>query len=230
MAIYKYDIHTHTSEVSPCGKVEAEKVVELYKEAGYTGIVITDHYYEGFFENISSSYWEEKTEIFLSGYKRALSKGLSLGLNVILGLEIRFIDGPEDYLIYGVNEEFLIENPELYNLNLMEFRNMVKDKGMLIYQAHPFRPGLVVQEPKLLDGIEVYNGNPRHDSKNDLAYSFAINNGLKMISGSDFHQVMDLARGGIIVKENISTSKELVEVLESNDGVELIMDDIIQFE
>ena len=48
MAIYKYDIHTHTSEVSPCGKVEAEKVVELYKEAGYTGIVITDHYYEGF--------------------------------------------------------------------------------------------------------------------------------------------------------------------------------------
>ena len=91
---------------------------------------------------------------------KALSKGLSLGLNVILGLEIRFIDGPEDYLIYGVNEEFLIENPELYNLNLMEFRNMVKDKGMLIYQAHPFRPGLVVQEPKLLDGIEVYNGNP----------------------------------------------------------------------
>ena len=51
-----------------------------------------------------------------------------------------------------------------------------------------------------------------------------------MISGSDFHQVMDLARGGIIVRENISTSKELVEVLESNDGVELIMDDIIQFE
>ena len=51
MTIYKYDIHTHTSEVSPCGKVEAEKVVELYKEAGYTGIVITDHYYEGFFEN-----------------------------------------------------------------------------------------------------------------------------------------------------------------------------------
>lgn len=226
MAIYKYDVHTHTSEISPCGKVDAVEVVELYKQAGYAGIVITDHYYEGFFENINSSYWEEKIDVFLSGYEKALSKGLSLGLNVMLGIEIRFIDSPNDYLIYGLNKDFLKENPELYNLNLLKFRNMIKDKGMLIYQAHPFRPGLVVQEPELLDGIEVYNGNPRHDSRNDLAYSFAIDNGLKMISGSDFHQVMDLARGGIIVKENISTSKELVEVLESNDGVELITDDI----
>jgi len=223
---YKYDIHTHTSEVSPCGKVDALEVVELYKQIGYKGIVVTDHYCKGFFDNIISPYWEEKIDRYLDGYKKAFNEGLRLGLNVILGIEITFNDGPEDFLIYGIDEEFLKENPELYYLGLKEFRRLVQDKGMLTYQAHPFRPKLAIQEPRLLDGIEVYNGNPRHDSKNDIAYSFAIESNLKMVSGSDFHQVQDLARGGIIIEENISTSKELAEVLGDNDDIELIMDEI----
>ena len=41
------DTHVHTSQVSPCGKVPAEEMIELYKEAGYGGVIITDHYYKG---------------------------------------------------------------------------------------------------------------------------------------------------------------------------------------
>jgi len=52
MAIYKYDTHVHTKEVSPCGKVPAIEVVKLYKDAGYHGIVITDHYCDSFFESL----------------------------------------------------------------------------------------------------------------------------------------------------------------------------------
>lgn len=36
-------------------------------------------------------------------------------------------------------------------------------------QAHPFRNGLKIVDPKHLDGIETYNGNPRHDSRNEIA-------------------------------------------------------------
>lgn len=49
MTLYHYDLHVHTSNVSPCAHVQAEEVVRLYAQAGYTGIVITDHYYDRFF-------------------------------------------------------------------------------------------------------------------------------------------------------------------------------------
>ena len=41
------DTHVHTCQVSPCGKVPAKEMIELYKEAGYGGVIITDHYYKG---------------------------------------------------------------------------------------------------------------------------------------------------------------------------------------
>ena len=44
MNYHKYDTHVHTSETSICGKVDAKTLVRLYKKAGYTGVVITDHY------------------------------------------------------------------------------------------------------------------------------------------------------------------------------------------
>ena len=40
MSYYRYDTHVHTCEVSPCGKVPAEEMVRLYREAGYQGIII----------------------------------------------------------------------------------------------------------------------------------------------------------------------------------------------
>lgn len=41
---YKYELHCHTDEVSLCGKVPAGEIAEMYRQAGYSGIVITDHY------------------------------------------------------------------------------------------------------------------------------------------------------------------------------------------
>ncbi|NMB97687.1 MAG: transposase [Clostridiaceae bacterium] len=221
---YKYDIHVHTSETSPCGKIDAVDVVRLYKEAGYTGIVITDHYYEAFFDKIPFSDWTAKIETYLKGYKTAiaLEEGANIGLNIFLGMEIRFNEYPNDYLVYGIDEQFLIENPELYKLTLTEFTKLISGKNIMIFQAHPFRKGQTIERVDLLDGIEVYNGNPRHDSQNDVAYRFAIENNLKLISGSDFHQIQDLARGGIIIDQSVTSMNELVNILRNNNSIELI--------
>ena len=75
--------------------------------------------------------------------------------------------------------------------------------------------------PHLLDGVEVFNGHPRHDSRNHLAYSFAKKNNLIMSSGSDFHRVEDLATGGIIISKAVDTSKELAELMQEKRIVEL---------
>ena len=222
MSTFKYDTHVHTSETSPCGKIAAADLVRLYKDAGYHGVVITDHYYEDFFSHKFFKKWNEKVDTFLSGYKNALKEGEKQGLQVIFGIEISFTENHNDYLVYGIDEKFLKENKELYKLGLKEFKNLTSDKGIIIIQAHPFRQFMIQANPVLLDGVEVYNGNPRHSSNNSRAYEYALKNNLKMTSGSDFHQLQDLARGGILIPEKISTPAELVQVIKENKIIELI--------
>ena len=44
---YIYETHLHTSEGSACGRSKAADIVHAYKAAGYTGIIITDHFFYG---------------------------------------------------------------------------------------------------------------------------------------------------------------------------------------
>lgn len=219
---YKYDTHVHTAETSPCGRVRAAKMIRLYKEAGYDGVVITDHYYSGFFNRLIFLSWKKKVDVYLSGYKAAVREGGKLGLDVILGMEIRFDGDPNDYLVYGMDEQFLKENRELYKLGLEKFRSLASGKNLMLIQAHPFRPNMIPADPGLIDGVEIYNGNPRHDSCNHLALAYARKNNLLMTSGSDFHQPQDLARGGIVVRRRIKTPAGFVEAIREREITRLI--------
>lgn len=213
--MFKYDTHVHTSETSMCGKVPAREVVRLYKDVGYDGIVITDHFSNYYFENLPVTSWADKVDMYLNGYRHALDEGNKIGLKVFLGMEILFQGSPNDYLVYGFEESFLYANPELYKLGLKGFRDFIKDLGMLIFQAHPFRHYITPADPILLDGIEIYNGNPRHDSRNHMALQFAEMNKLRKSSGSDFHQLEDLAKGGIDTVYSLKTDLDFVNLLES---------------
>lgn len=205
------DTHVHTSQVSICGKISADQMVRLYKKAGYQAIIITDHYCKEYFDDLGNIPWQEKIEYFLSGYKLALSEGNNIGIKVFLGLEIRFTNGPEDYLVYGLDEDYLIENPKLYNDTLTSFRARISQRDALIIQAHPFRKTLTPASPELLDGVEIYNGNPRHDSKNEMAYAYARDNNLKMIAGSDAHQIEDIGKAGIWIPSYIDSMDKFIE-------------------
>ncbi|MDF2612165.1 MAG: phosphoesterase [Lachnospiraceae bacterium] len=220
--MYKLDTHVHTKEISSCSRVEAREAVRLYKKAAYDGIVITDHYYQGYFETLPESSWEDKINCFLRGYKIAKEEGDKLGITVLLGIELRFTENPSDYLVFGITEEFLVRYPELYKLGVKNFRKLIEKEDILLFQAHPYRSTMVVADAQDLHGIEVYNGNPRQNSRNDKAYSLAKEKGLLMSSGSDFHQVEDLARGGMIFREVIKTSGELLRLLRENSALELI--------
>lgn len=222
MTAFKYDTHVHTSEVSCCAKVSAVEAVKMYKDAGFHGLVITDHYCDSYFVSLGDLSWNQKIDRFLEGYNIALKVGKKLGLEIILGMEIRFLENANDYLVYGIDEKFLRDNKELYKLSLREFRKLTKKDNILIFQAHPFRPFMIPAPAELLDGVEVYNGNPRHNSNNDIAYEYALKNQLRMLSGSDFHRRDGVAAGGIIVSENISDSHEFADMIKNNKIIELI--------
>ncbi len=145
-----------------------------------------------------------------------------MGINILLGIELRFNNHANDFLVYGIDEEFLYNNPELYKLTPAEFTELKNGKGIMLFQAHPFRKKMKIEKNKYLDGIEVINGNPRHDSDNSTAYKHAVDNKLRMLSGSDFHQHPDIARGGLILNEKIKSSKEFADYILGNKSITLI--------
>jgi predicted metal-dependent phosphoesterase TrpH len=214
--LYKIDTHVHTSEVSKCGKVDAQTAVRSYIAHGYSGIVITDHFYETYFESFGEMSWEEKINIYLQGYKKSCNEAAGKDFVIYSGMEIRFPENENDYLVFGLDENFLFEHPYLYKLGLEKFNRLAHDNGLLIYQAHPFRNRMVPADPYLLDGMEVLNGNPRHDSRDNLADEYASRFDLKKLSGSDFHQTDDIARGGIVVSELPRSNSGLVALLREN--------------
>ncbi|MFN2341636.1 MAG: PHP domain-containing protein [Halanaerobium sp.] len=216
---YKIELHAHSAESSRCGSIGAAETVKKYYESGYQVLVLTDHYYARFFDKISNLSWKKQLQKYLRGYYTASKAAQKLEFKVFLGIEIKFNNDPNEYLIYGLNEEFLLKHPRLHQLSLEEFKNLISDhkEGILIFQAHPFRPGMAPEAVELLDGLEVYNGNRRHDSKNARAFSYAAEHNLKMVSGSDFHEDEDLARGGIAADQLPAKISELCFLLKSGD-------------
>lgn len=208
-----FETHFHTAETSPCGSVPAVDGVRAYKEQGYDGIVVTDHFFSGFFDGLSGD-WHEKATVWLSGYRVAKAEGERVGLTVLLGMEWRCRESSEDYLVYGFSEQDIFDLPELPELSPAAFCELAHKRGWMVFQAHPFRPHLKRLDPALLDGIEVYNGNPRHQSRNEIAEAFARENGLLMLSGSDFHEWEDLARGGVFLQDEIRTIADFTAALQ----------------
>lgn len=225
MAFLRYELHFHTSEVSSCSKVTAADSVGWYKDKAYDGIVVTDHYTRQYFEEDDESSWEEQVDRYLSGYQLAVRTGRPLGLNILPGLEIRFDENNNDYLVFGIDRAFLIAYPELYKLGIRSFHELTHKNNMLVYQAHPMRNGMTVINPLRVDGLEGYNGNPRQTSRNDIATLWAQKHDMRCISGSDFHQQGDEGRGGVIFNQPVLSQQDLVAALASQAYTLITTDD-----
>ena len=216
--LFKIETHLHTAETSRCGFVSGADFVERYHLLGYDGIIVTDHLHEDFVSGINcKGDWNACIDLFLGGYKRAKRQGEKIGLNVMLGAEIRFTEpNGSDYLIYGIDEEFLRRNPFLYRTNPQDFFKRYGDK-ILIIQAHPYRNNDVVFTDSI-HGIEVYNLNPRHNNNTEKALELSKTNPeLYCFAGSDAHREEDTARGWMLFNKPITNSREFHEAIKCND-------------
>ena len=149
----KIDVHVHTSEVSGCGQLPGAEMARLYKQAGYDAIVITDHLIAGTHRDMTP---EARAEWYVSGYRAAKAEGEKIGLTVLLGAELRFFGGNEDFLLYGLTPEdvqWIFEKLDA-DTRLDGFYPLVRQTGrMLLIQAHPFREPLRHAPTELLDGV-----------------------------------------------------------------------------
>ncbi len=231
--MYKLELHCHTREVSACSNCPAEREIEIYLQAGYSGLVSTNHINRGTYEKLPADWsWERKAEHFLAGFE-ALKKAAGEDFDVLLGCEINLspveplppalqAEGwagyvPNDYLIYGVTADWIMNTGDMRYMTLEELSCSAREAGFLIVHAHPFRVGTVMQNPDLVDGYEVYNGNPWHDSHNDLADAWADLKGKIKTSGTDLHKADDYPRGGIETETRIRDNAALLKTLKSGN-------------
>jgi hypothetical protein len=225
---FKTELHCHSAPVSACAKCYAEEIVEAYIAHGYSTIVLTNHFSRFTFKNkrmgdLSALPWDEKVDYFMSAY-HDLKKAASGRINILFGCELRSNIDENDYLIYGLDEAFLRSMTDFYNMPTADVSAKIREAGFLFLQAHPFRDFMQMVNPSLLDGIEIFNGNPSQDSRNDIARIWAERFGLIGTSGSDFHKITDgCFAGGILTDEPITSNKQLLEILRSGN-FEMIKD------
>lgn len=192
--------HAHTKETSQCGELSAAELIALLHARGYGAVVITDHYVTGERND------RESRNAFLDGWRAARQAAEACGVVVLPGMEIRFGDRPEDYLVYGMEEEDFENLPDnACEMGLSEFYNYASEKGWRIYQAHPFRPRQLPANPSFLHGMEVFNGNPRQNSQNRRAAQFAMLHNLSTIAGSDVHEAGDVGVVGLLAPQEALT-------------------------
>ena len=220
MAKYKTELHCHSKDASGCSHESAEGIVEKYLAAGYTSIVLTNHFCPDSMDND----WMAKVAQKYDAYDK-LVNAADGRLNILMGMEFRFFDDSNDYLVFGFDREYLESRPDILKERIRDFVKKGREHGIMTIHAHPFRFGRLTVNPADLDGIEVFNGHSGHNSNNDIAYMWAQKYGKIMTSGTDHHDPHHIPNGGILTDEPVTSVTQLIEILKSGN-YELIMDPI----
>ena len=187
--MYLYETHLHTYPVSRCAGATVREVLEFYKKIGFAGVFITNHFLDGNINVDASLPYEERMRFYLSDYEEACRLADEVGISVFFGVEHSYKG--TDFLVYGLTPLWYLAHPEIEDMKKSKLLPFLMEEGALVIQAHPFRGYLNCQPAHLLDGVEVNNANPRHDSHNDRALAFAQANDLLFTSGSDVHELGD---------------------------------------
>ncbi|MBD5129407.1 MAG: histidinol-phosphatase [Ruminococcaceae bacterium] len=221
--MYKYETHLHTSEGSGCATTSAADMVKAHKEAGYDGIFVTDHFFNGNSAVPRELPWADRIELYCKGYEHALEAGSRVGIAVFFGVE--FTVQGADFLLYGIDKKWLIEH-EFY-LTVGDERalfRLVHDDGGFIVHAHPFRDYPYIPHislyPHDVDAVEWINASHGKNSVfNDRAKQYAEMYGLTLTGGSDTHSADRMYGGGILVPERIDCPDDYLRQLKNGSVV-----------
>jgi hypothetical protein len=194
---YLYETHLHTCQSSQCASARGKDYIKYYRDSGYSGIFVTDHFFRGNCAVDPQLPWREWVKQFCRGFEETREEGARQGLDVFFGWEETF--GGDDYLVYGLDKGWLLEHPEARRWTRKEQYQAVKAAGGCVVHAHPFRQHYYIRKvylvPNLVDAVEAANAGNREQYYDVLAMRYAAKLGLPITAGSDIHHV-DQAEAG----------------------------------
>ncbi len=231
---FLYEMHQHTAGCSACGQNSPTATVQGLKKAGFTGMVLTNHFYHGNTGINRRLDWPDFVGAYIDAYAEAKQAAEKLDFDVLFGYEIG-VGGGREVLVYGLTPQWALDHPDLREfpgtIPYLEYLNqVVHEAGGLLYQAHPFRVRDYITDPwkplppHLLDGVEGYNAC-NSPIENGRAVAFADENELPIVAGSDAHTAEFDGRYGIAVPHRLHTEEMLAAVLRQGDYALHLQDD-----
>jgi len=211
---YRIELHAHTSPVSGCSQIPPAQLVQTYHDLGCHAVAITNHFTPGL---LSDRTPEQALEYYMNDFRLTKAEGDRLGVNILLGFELRFTESNNDYLIFGVDEADAAEFLTVLDKGVENFVKNVKKPRHFFAQAHPYRSGITVIDPAWMDGVESYNVHPGHNSRIAVGSRFARENHLIELCGTDYHHPTHEGLGLTLAKTLPADSMELADLLRTGD-------------
>jgi len=214
MLEFKYETHAHTSGISRCGKIDPRDLARLYAGMHYAGLCVTNH-----FGGRKEQPWHERVERMHSVYREALDEGRKLGLEVFFAWEYSCVHA-QDYLTYGLDEQWLYAHPELQDMTTCEYLDFARSGGGFVVHAHPFRAdktGTIFLRPDHVDAVEIINTG-RSDEINRFAAQYAENYNLPCFAGSDTHSANKDKFAGLSFAARVADIHDMIARFKNGEG------------
>lgn len=213
------DMHAHSQGISLDCRIPYDVVIHTALDKGMDGIVLTNHYQKRYVpDGDAASFAAQYTEEF----RKAKAYGDAVGCKVFFGAEVTMEQhGGAHLLLYGIDEQFIEENPTVYELSQEALYRLVKAAGGAVVQAHPYRRKKNLLDVRFLDGVEV-NCHPLY-GKSDFEDMLAIakDNGLILTCGGDFHADTYRPKCGMYLPDHLQTGVEIGKYLLSAPSLTL---------
>lgn len=215
---YRYETHMHTMEGSACSSSTGAEMARAHKAAGYTGIFVTDHFFNGNSAVPRELPWEERIRRFCLGYERAKAEGDRIGLQVFFGLEYAY-QGAE-FLVYNLDKQWLLDHEDIDKGDPRKALALMRRDGGFVIQAHPFRERNYIDHfqlfPRDIDGVEAINAAHLGEEGrkiNQRAFAYAEMFDLPVTAGSDSHKTELLYGSGVEFPEPLKTPLDYLRFL-----------------
>ena len=218
------DLHAHTSGISTCCKADGAAMLAAARSVGIDGVCLVNHYHKPYLAKTGETA-EAFAKRYLEEYRAVKALGKSLSMPVFFGIEVTMeLHGRAHMLVYGVPEDFVLQNPTLFDLTQRELYALAHANGGLLVQAHPMRNGKnSLLDPKYLDGVEI-NSHLLYDGTHyaELA-AFARANGLLLTSGGDYHADTPRPKCGLCLPDGLADTSAIMAYLQGADRIEMCL-------
>lgn len=226
---YMYDLHCHSKEGSTCSNFPVKEMVNYYKEQGFDGFCITDHF-TGSSTVPEGALWEDRVNKIWEILAQAQSEAEKVGITVFPALEFSIRASKEeflpakgnDFIFLGLSKEWLLENEAVFNLEFDELCDKVHEGGGFIIHAHPFLEAWYIKSvilyPDKEDAVEIYNAHASEKINNAAAW-YAEHYGKPVTAGSDNHCAGEPFIAGIETNKKCETVLDLIEEIKNKRAI-----------
>ena len=219
------DMHAHTKDISLCCQLDAEHIIKVAYEKGIQGLILTNHYQKSYYKDDMPYNFAKK---YIGSYEKFKTIGKDYNILTFFGIELTAAKYADAHiLIYGVDEDFILQNSNLCDYALEEIYIKVHEAHGIVVQAHPYRNDIGLLNFDCLDGIEI-NCHPKYPSMHFEELSFlAKEKKLILTCGGDYHgDTSYRPKCGVFFPASVKSITDIVDYLKKSKKTKMLINEL----